>query len=106
MQTAKVIEKLTLLKLNVSRGDLGEPLEFWEPLQVLYGSILNERGSKNFSNLPGDVYTTTLRFWLRYNPMINKKGMKVEYNEEKYKVLEVTHISPRQATIILIEAVQ
>lgn len=106
IQTSRLTEKLDLLQLTSSATTYGTTVPFWKTVGTIFGSILVERGQKSYDQLPGAIYETDIRFYLRYNPVLDKKMYRIGYQGHIYKIVEIATVQRNQATIISIELFQ
>ncbi|SKC53509.1 head-tail adaptor protein [Ohtaekwangia koreensis] len=100
IQTNKLTELLKVKELyTVSATTYGEPIESYKTVATIYATITNQRGNISFNSLPGNVYSDSISFYMRYFPAC-KKGTRIEYNCQDYEVINFTHVQRNQATII------
>lgn len=100
IQTSKLTEMLKVKELcAVSATTYGEAIETYATIATIYASITTQRGNTTFNNLPGNVYSDSISFYMRYYPSC-KKGIRIEYNCQDYEVINFTHVQRNQATII------
>jgi len=100
IQTNKLTELIKAKELyTVSATTYGEAIETYKTIATLYASITTQRGNTSFNNLPGNVYSDSISFYMRYFPAC-KKGIRIEYNCQDYEISNFTHIQRNQATVI------
>ena len=100
VQAAKLTEKLIFKELTVSATTYGETIETFKPVLIVYASITNQKGNTNFNQLPGNVYSDDISFYMRYIPITDKKKYRIEYNSNDYEITNVTSIQRNRATVI------
>ncbi len=98
VQTAKLTEKLLVQELTVSGSSFGENIEIWKTKYVIYGSITTQKGNLRQST-DKETYTDVISFYCRYINL-DKKGVRIYYNGEAYKIINLTNVQRNQATVI------
>ena len=97
-QTARLTERLELQELIVSGNTYGEPVETWQTIRVIMATQQLQKG-KLFANTYDQYSMDYISFYCRYTPFL-RKGTRVLYKGEAYKIFNVNTVTRNQATII------
>lgn len=102
--THKLTEKLDLYFLTTT-GKTGignaKPVEVF--YKTVFASITTQKGSSTFdTGIVSENYNDQVSFYCRYLPELGspKKQFRIYWNGLKYKVVNLTHVTPRTATVI------
>ncbi len=91
-------ERLELMNMIFTGNTTGEGVEVPITFAVVYASLTKQQGSVRFND--GPDYFDNVSFYLRYFPGLEKKGLRVKYNDGIYKVNNITVI-PRNEALVL-----
>jgi SPP1 family predicted phage head-tail adaptor len=97
-QTARLTERLELQELVVTGNSYGEAVETWVTTRVIMASQTTQKG-KLSSNSFEQSAMDYISFFCRYTPFL-KKGTRVLYKGEAYRVYNVNTVTRNQSTII------
>lgn len=102
IQTNRLTERLVISEIVSSATTIGQVVDTLEPVAVVYGTLLQQRGSIDTTRLPVAVYADEISFYCRFLDISNKKKYKLEYQERVYNIKEINHVGNRnrEATII------
>lgn len=103
IQTNRLTERFEIQKLIVSANTYGAPIDIWQSVRIVNGTILSQRGNQNFNGAyQGDVYSDNLSLYFRYLPNISKKDTRLFHikTQQVYEPINITHVSRNQATVI------
>ena len=96
--TSRLSEKLEIQELVISASTYGEAVESWKTVRVIYGTQTIQKG-KLIDGTFEQSAMDYLSFYCRYTPLL-KKGVRIMYNGEPYKIFNTNTVTRNQATII------
>jgi head-tail adaptor len=97
----RLTEKLIIEYLTTSTNEYGGTDETWEAVATIGASIVNQKGSLRFDKqVASGEYFDSISFYCRYIRDIDKKAYRVLYNNEPYKIINVTTVQRNQNTVL------
>ena len=99
VHTAKLTEKLIVQEIVISASTIGADVSFYKNKYVLYGSITTQRGNLKEADKNKEVYSDMISMYLRYIDL-PKKGIRICYNGEYYKIINITSVQRKSALVI------
>ncbi len=97
-QTARLTEELELQELISSGNTYGEAIESWKTIRIIKATQQTQKG-KLYNNSYDQYVMDYITFYCRYTPFL-KKGTRILYKGEPYKIFNVNSVTRNQATII------
>lgn len=94
---AKLSEKLSIQKLEVSGTTYGGIIETWCDYKTVYASITTQRGNTRFAD--GNQYFDGISFYLRFISL-DRKGYRILYNGNTYQINNISPIQRNKALVI------
>ena len=98
IQSNKLTELITIEQLTVSGNSYGEQVQTWSTIYKGYFSLLNDSANTKFDD--GSNYVNSISFYGRFIPNLQKKGVRIIYNDLEYQIDEITNVQRNRAIII------